>query len=251
MIADFHCWGTSLLLPKHRQGCCESTEQMRGGRFSGARPGDHLAQTAFQCDIPLSAAIISSMDGSFPIDSLSGRGGKSSMMVGSTSFRVQEFVVKPRPWFTDSHLVPQQRAILVPNELLAPRFGQLLSSVQLLLLDLFSVHSFIFFGFNQNRSVPLVLLVRSGGWLPSNVPPTVCARRNHQPLSSLQILKNVTKKISRWFSSIQRRWRWTCASSPSMGNGPSSVWTISSASRGRTPEWQVRVVQCARAQELN
>ena len=46
------------------------------------------------------------------------------MIVGSSlgRLRVQESVVEPRLLFTNSHFIPQQRAILVPNELLVPRF---------------------------------------------------------------------------------------------------------------------------------
>ena len=64
------------------------------------------------------------MEGSSPSDSLSGRGGKKvdDRGIELQRFRVQNFVVEPRPSFTNSHLLPQQRAILVPKELLAPRF---------------------------------------------------------------------------------------------------------------------------------
>ena len=47
------------------------------------------------------------------------------MIVGSSlsDFVLKSFVVKTRLSSTDSHLIRQQRAILVPNELLAPRFS--------------------------------------------------------------------------------------------------------------------------------
>ena len=54
----------------------------------GRRPS---GPTAFQFDVPLSASAISSMDGSSPSDSLSGRGGKRSMIVGLS---LSDFVLK-------------------------------------------------------------------------------------------------------------------------------------------------------------
>ena len=49
-------------------------------RSSAWRPS---GPTAFQFDTPLSASVISSMDASPPSDSLNGRGGNRSMIVGS------------------------------------------------------------------------------------------------------------------------------------------------------------------------
>ena len=75
--------------------------------------------------MPFIASVISFMDGSFPSDILSGRGGKTSMVMGwsFSLFCVHEFVVEPRSSFTNLDPIPQQRGILVPNELLAPRFS--------------------------------------------------------------------------------------------------------------------------------
>ena len=44
-------------------------------------------------------------------------------------------MVKPRPAFTNSHLIPQQRAILAPNELFAPRSFPSNPTVLLTLLE--------------------------------------------------------------------------------------------------------------------
>ena len=64
------------------------------------------------------------MNGSFPSDSSSGlRSKNAGRGIEFQRLYIQEFVVEPQPSFTKSHLIPQQRAILVPNELLALRFG--------------------------------------------------------------------------------------------------------------------------------
>ena len=52
--------------------------------FFSQAPHDQKIIAAFQFGMPLSIAVISSMDGSSPRDSSSGRDGNSSMIVGSS-----------------------------------------------------------------------------------------------------------------------------------------------------------------------
>ena len=76
------------------------------------------------------------MDGSSTSNGLGGRRGKGSMIVGWSfeRFRVLKHVVKLRPSFTNSHFIPQQRSVLVPNDVLAPRFSSFQSHPTLTVL---------------------------------------------------------------------------------------------------------------------
>lgn len=82
----------------------------------GSSTGRPSGSTALQFDMLSGASVISPIDGLCPGN---GRGGKISMIVGS---RCSEFVFKGL-WYnpTNRNIICQKRAILVPNEPLAPR----------------------------------------------------------------------------------------------------------------------------------
>ena len=62
-------------------------------------------------------------------------------------------MVEPRPSFTKSHSTPQQRAIFVPDELLAPRFSQFQShrALQVLVESSLVLIRLVAFGFGDVR----------------------------------------------------------------------------------------------------
>lgn len=77
-------------------------------------------------------------------------------------------------------------------------------------------------------------------WPPAFVQPETAfprSIRKHRRKPRVHILTPTL--IVRWFSSTQRRWRWTFACSPSTARGRSWGWMTSSASQERTQRWCV------------
>ena len=97
MTASFNCWGTPPVtqpLTRTRHPTVDKDVVKALGelgvvdfRSSAGRPS---CPTASQFDMPLSAFVISSMDGSFPSDRLSGRGGKE---VDDRGIEFQRFLI--------------------------------------------------------------------------------------------------------------------------------------------------------------
>ncbi|MEP1930041.1 MAG: hypothetical protein ABJJ37_02030, partial [Roseibium sp.] len=92
-----------------------------------------IRSNSFPIDIPLRASVISFMDSSISERQLKRTRWQEvdDRGIEFQRFRVKEFVNKtPTTYFTNSNLISQQRAILVPNELRGPSFSPLQSLIE-------------------------------------------------------------------------------------------------------------------------